>query len=91
MQTSSASMTWASILSFVGVALLLRNLWAWLHWTALARRRRGGRRVLLDRLRFATMLLWLAHLAEATFGYSDATTAEAPPTDDLTDERPCKR
>jgi putative transposase len=75
-------------LSFVGVALLLRNLWAWLHGTALARRRRGGRRMQLERLRFATLLLWLAHLAEYAFGYQDQTTAEAPPTDDLTDRRP---
>jgi hypothetical protein len=74
-------------LLFVGVALLLRNLWAWLHWTALARRRRGGRRVQLERLRFATLLLWLAHLAEHAFGYRDRTAAEAPPTDDLTDRR----
>ena len=72
-------------LLFVGVALLLRNLWAWLHWTALARRRRGGRRVQLDRLRLATLLLWLAHRAEQAFGYRDDTAAEAPPTDDLTD------
>jgi putative transposase len=74
-------------LLFVGVALLLRNLWAWLHWTALARRRRGGRRVQLDRLRFATLLLWLAHLAEHDFGYHDRTAAEAPPGGDLTDTR----
>lgn len=75
-------------LVLVGVALLLRNLWAWLHWTALARRRRGGRCVQLAALRFATMLLWLAHLAERTFGYRDWTDAQAPPTDDLTDKRP---
>jgi putative transposase len=74
-------------LLFVGVALLLRNLWAWLHWTALAQRRRGGRRVQLQRLRFATLLLWLAHLAEHVFGYRDRTQAEAPPTDDLADRR----
>jgi putative transposase len=74
-------------LLFVGVALLLRNLWAWLHWTALARRRSGGRRVQLDRLRFATLLLWLAHLAEHIFGYRDRTAAEAPPTDDLTNRQ----
>jgi Transposase DDE domain len=77
-------------LFFVGVALLLRNLWAWLHWTALARRRRGGRRVQLYRLRFATLLLWLAHLAEAVFHYVDVTIAEAAPTDDLA-IRPSRR
>jgi putative transposase len=75
-------------LLFVGVALLLRNLWAWLHWTALARRRCGGRRVGLAKLRFATMLLWLAHRAEAAFGFCDWIDAEAPPDDDLTDEPP---
>jgi hypothetical protein len=74
-------------LLFVGVALLLRNLWAWLHWTALAHRRRGGRGVQLERLRFATLLLWLAHCSEQAFGYRDHTPAEAPPTDDLTDTR----
>jgi putative transposase len=75
-------------LLFVGVALVLRNLWAWLHWTALARRRRGGRRVELATLRFATLLLWLAHRAEGAFGYRDWTAAQALPTDDITDERP---
>jgi hypothetical protein len=69
------------------VALRLRHLWAWLHWTALARRRRGGRRLQLERLRFATLLLWLAHLAEQAFGYRDRTAAEAPPIDNLTNRR----
>jgi hypothetical protein len=77
-------------LFLVAVALLLRNLWAWAHWTALARRQRGGRRVRLDRLRFATLLLWLAHRAEAAFHYTDQTTAEHPPTDDLA-TRPSRR
>jgi hypothetical protein len=70
-------------LLFVGVALLLRNLWAWLHWLALATRRRGGRQLRPERLRFRTLVLWLAHLAEQWFGYRDATVAEAPPTDEL--------
>ena len=77
-------------LFFVAVALLLRNLWAWVHWTALARRRRGGRRVRLERLRFATLRLWLAHRTEAAFHYTDQTTAEHPPTDDLA-TRPSRR
>jgi Transposase DDE domain len=70
-------------LFFVAVALLLRNVWAWLHWTSLARRRRGGRRLQLHRLRFATLLLWLAHLAEHTFRYADQAPAEGLPVDDL--------
>jgi hypothetical protein len=72
---------------FVGLALLRRNLWAWLPRTALARRRRGGRRVQRERLRFATLLLWRAQLAEHAFGYHDATPAEAPPTDELATRR----
>jgi putative transposase len=70
-------------LLFVGVALLLRNLWAWLHWVALAARRRGGRQVRLDRLRFRTLLVWLVHLAEGVFGCHDQTESEAPPRDDV--------
>jgi putative transposase len=70
-------------LLFVGLALLLRNLWAWLHWTALARRQRGRRGVQLERLRFATMLLWLAHLAEQSFGYRDQTPPQTSPTGHL--------
>ncbi len=30
-------------LLYVGMALMLRNVWVWLHWTVLARPRRGGR------------------------------------------------
>jgi len=70
-------------LFFVAVALLLRNLWAWLHWVALAIRCRGGRRVQLPRLRFRTMVLWLGHLAEKAFQYLDQTSAETPPQDDF--------
>jgi hypothetical protein len=44
-------------LLYVAVALILRNVWVWLHWQVLAERRRGGRRVDTDRLTFRTMLL----------------------------------
>jgi Transposase DDE domain len=64
---------------FVAVALLLRNLWVWLHWVALAQRRRGGRRLQPHRLGLRTLTLWLAHLAEHRFRSSDHTPAEAPP------------
>ena len=63
---------------FVGVALLLRNLWAWLHWVALAKRQPGGRCLQLQRLRFRTLLLWLAHVAESLLHFLDATNAQAP-------------
>src|SRR3954470_5274228 len=34
-------------LLYVGIALVLRNLWVWLHYTILSRPRRGGRGILL--------------------------------------------
>jgi len=61
---------------FVAIAVLLRNLWAWLHWTTLAARRRGHRRIQLHLLRLRTLTLWLAHLAEQLFQYFDHTRAE---------------
>ncbi len=48
-------------LLYVGVALILRNVWAWLHWQALSQPRRGGRRIDLGQLTFRGMLLWLQH------------------------------
>src|SRR6202040_1678588 len=50
-------------LLYVAVALILRNVWVWLHWELLAERRRGQRRVDLGRLSFRQMLLWLEHYA----------------------------
>jgi hypothetical protein len=65
-------------LLYVGVALLLRNVWVWLHWEVLAHRRRGGRRLDLDQLSFRAMLLGLQHRAEEVFGVCDQVTAERP-------------
>jgi hypothetical protein len=63
-------------LLYVGIALVLRNLWVWLHYTVLATPRRGGRVILLERLRWETLLLWLLHVAEETFGVADRTITE---------------
>jgi hypothetical protein len=63
-------------LLYVGIALVLRNLWVWLHYTLLALPRRGGRAILLERLRWETLLLWLLHVAEETFGVADSTFTE---------------
>jgi hypothetical protein len=63
-------------LLFVGLALLLRNLWVWLHWEVLSRPRRGGRVVCLDRLRFEDLLHWLLHAVEERFGVDEQTTTE---------------
>jgi putative transposase len=65
-------------LLFVGVALLLRNVWVWLHWEVLSRPWRGGRRIDLDQLPFREMLLWLQHLAEAVFGFCDQARTHRP-------------
>ena len=70
-------------LLFVAVALLLRNLWAWLHWCVLAEPRRGGRRVRLERLRLRVMVNWLLHLAECWLGWADHTHADHPPDQPL--------
>jgi hypothetical protein len=63
-------------LLYVAVALLLRNVWVWLHWQVLAERHRGGRRVDTDRLPFRAMLLWLQHWAEACLGVRDEIHTE---------------
>jgi putative transposase len=65
-------------LLFVGLALLLRNVWVWLHWEVLSHPRRGGRRIDLDQLPFRAMLLWLQHVAEALLESRDETRADHP-------------
>jgi hypothetical protein len=60
----------------VGIALILRNVWVWLHRTALARPRRGRREIRLDLLRFRRMLLWLAHVVEQRPGVRDSVTSQ---------------
>src|SRR5512144_2427616 len=48
---------------YVAIALLLRNLWVWLHHAVLSKPRRGGAELQLERLRLRTMLLWLFEVA----------------------------
>ena len=63
-------------LLFVGIALLLRNVWVWVHWHRLATPRRGGRKLNLYTLPFKTLLIWLTHVAEQSFGFNDSIIAE---------------
>jgi hypothetical protein len=63
-------------LLYVGIALVLRNLWVWSHYTLLALPRRGGRVILLERLRWEMLLLWLLHVVEEVFGVADVTYTE---------------
>lgn len=53
---------------YVAIALLLRNLWVWLHQAVLSRPRRGGAELHLERLRLRTMLLWLFEVATELHG-----------------------
>jgi hypothetical protein len=46
-------------LLFMGVALVLRNVWVWLHAEVMAQPQRGARHLRLQSLRFARLLLWL--------------------------------
>lgn len=71
-------------LFFVALALVLRNVWVWLHWELLSSPRRGRRRLRLERLRFKAMLLWLLHVAEAVLGVLDETYTERPATQNVT-------
>src|SRR5512138_2350873 len=63
-------------LLYVGIALVLRNLWVWLHYTVLSLPRRGGRVILLERLRWETLLLWLLHGVEEALGVADTIVTE---------------
>ena len=65
-------------LLYVGIALILRNVWVWLHWDVLSHPRRGGRRVDLNQLVFRKMLVGLQHLAEAWFGVCDDISSKHP-------------
>lgn len=51
-------------LLYVGIALVLRNLWVWLHFEVLSRPRRGRRVIDLEQLPFAEMLDWLREVIE---------------------------
>jgi putative transposase len=65
-------------LLYVGIALLLRNVWVWLHWEVLSHPCRGGRKIDLNQLVFRQMLLGLQHLAEARFGVCDEIRSQRP-------------
>jgi hypothetical protein len=59
-------------LLYVGIALILRNVWVWLHWELLSERRGGTRRVDLSLLRFRQLLLWLQHCGELRLRICDS-------------------
>jgi putative transposase len=56
-------------LLLVGLALLLRNVWALLHVEALAEHRRGGRQVRMHLLPLQDMLGWIAESIKQELGF----------------------
>jgi hypothetical protein len=65
-------------LLFVGLALVLRNVYVWLHWEVLARRRRGYRLVDLNQLPLPGMLVWLWRVIEDALGARTERVSERP-------------
>jgi hypothetical protein len=65
-------------LLFVGLALVLRNVWVWLHWEVLAKKRRGKRRIDLDQLPLRALMHWLQEVVEAIFGVKESASSERP-------------
>jgi Transposase DDE domain len=63
-------------LVYVGLALILRNVWVWLHLRVLAKRQPGGRHIDLALLRFRTLLWWVGQLALTLFGGHEAIETE---------------
>ncbi len=65
-------------LLYVGLALILRNVWVWLHWEVLSHPRRGGRWLDLNQLPFQIMLSWIQRLVENLFLPWSTINAERP-------------
>jgi putative transposase len=63
-------------LLYVGIALVLRNEWVWLHFAVLSTPRRGGRLIRPERLRLRTLLNWLLQVIEEAFGTIAETQTE---------------
>jgi hypothetical protein len=66
-------------LLYVGLSLVLRNEWVWLHWEVLSTPRRGGRLVRQERLRLRALLRWLRQAIEQEFGTVTETPTEREP------------
>jgi hypothetical protein len=70
-------------LLYVGIALVLRNEWVWLHFEVLSTPRRGGRVIRLERLRLRVLLRWLIEVIEEAFGTIGETQMERQLCSDL--------
>jgi hypothetical protein len=65
-------------LLLVGIALILRNVWVWLHYCVLSTPRRGNCRLNLEQLPLKAMLLWLQQQAESDLGCREDIPSERP-------------
>lgn len=75
-------------LLFVGIALILRNVWVWCHLNWLADRCGDGVRLREELLRLGEMLLWLEHLVEQTLGLRDSKRLPSGSTTDPEVDQP---
>jgi putative transposase len=66
-------------LLYVGLSLVLRNEWVWLHWGVLSTPRQGSRRIRQERLRLRTLLRWLQQAVEGEYGVVTETATEREP------------
>jgi IS4 transposase len=55
-------------LLFVGIALVLRNVWVWLHFRFAKRKYSEEPELFLELLRFGEMLLWITQVVQQTLG-----------------------
>lgn len=65
-------------LLLVATALILRNVWVWLHYAVLSTPRRGSRLLNPELLTLKALLLWLQHQAEDELGLRDEVEAGRP-------------
>ena len=70
-------------LLFVGLAMILRNVWVWFHLTTLSERH--GRRLVLhlERLRFRDLLLNLQRVVESALGITQVLSLQLAPEQQL--------
>jgi hypothetical protein len=65
-------------LVLVGLALLLRNVWAYLHSEVLSQPWRGGVRLRLELLRLDSLREWIAEVLEQDFGLRQEVLTQRP-------------
>ena len=65
-------------LLYVGLSLLLVNIWIYIQWTQLSKPRQGGRQPVT--WTFKTMLRQINRKTEEKLGFTDKITLQNPPT-----------